>query len=295
VATSFVDLLPAVAALTDPSRQVDLARIGALVGLSASRVQRVFTEAFGTSPKQFGRIVRLDYSAILLATTGDRVIDVAFKSGFASHEGFSRAFRDRFGQSPTEWRRQRRTALAQSEADLAIATSRCIRLHHRPLLRKEPPMIYEIETEVLTPVPVLYQQRRVERQALGDALAETLPAVFGYAIESGLAPAGHPFVRYLTMSPAYMTIDAGIPLVETASAPPAATGICVGELPGGLAAVTVHKGPYDDLGNAHAALDRWITDSEHESAGELWEMYLTDPGEVPNPADWLTKVCWPVT
>lgn len=156
-------------------------------------------------------------------------------------------------------------------------------------------MAYEIETEVLAPVPMLYQRRRVERNALGEVLAEMLPAVFGYTIESGLAPAGHPIVRYLGMSPAYVTIDAGVPLSEQPSAPPDDTGILAGELPGGLAAVTVHRGPYEGLGNAHAALDRWITGSDHDSAGEPWERYLTDPGEVPNADDWLTKVCWPIT
>jgi len=295
VTTDFVDLLPAVAALTDPVQSVDLAQVAALVGLSASRVQRVFTDLMGESPKTFGRTTRLDFGAILLTTTDNRIIDIAFKSGFASHEGFTRAFRDQFGQSPTEWRSQRRNIRTPAEVRAVVATSRCLRLHHRPLQRKEPSMDYKIETEVLTPVPVLYQHRRVERDALGDVLAEMLPAVFGHVMEAGLAPAGHPFVRYLEVSPAYLTIDAGIPLIDAPeTARSADSGIVTGELPGGFAAVTVHRGPYEDLGDAHAALDRWITESEHQPAGDLWEIYLTDPGEVPNPSDWLTKVCWPI-
>ncbi|MFK7916719.1 MAG: helix-turn-helix domain-containing protein [Ilumatobacter sp.] len=295
MATALVDLLPAVAALADPKRTVDLAQVGALAGLSSSRVQRVFTEVLGTSPKHFGRTVRLDVAAILLIATDDRVIDVAFSSGFRSHEGFTRAFQERFGQSPTAWRQQRRGAIALSEANQAIATSRCVRLHHRSVLRKEPTMAYDIDTEVLTATPVLYQQRRVERDALGEVLAEVLPAVYGYVIESGLAPAGHPFVRYSASSPAFVTIDAGVPLVSAATTPPPAeSGIIAGELSAGLAAVTIHKGPYDDLGDAHAALDRWIAECDHEPAGDLWELFLTDPGEVPDPAEWLTKVCWPI-
>ena len=294
MATEFVDLLPAIAALTDPGRPVDLAAVGALVGLSPSRAQRVFTEALGESPKQLDRATRLDVGAILLMVTGDRIIDVALAAGFESHEGFTRAFCHRFGQSPTAWRRQRRGVLTSTEADRLLSAGRCIRLHHRPLVRKEPSMASEIDTEDVAPVPVLYQHRRVERDALGPVLGDVLPAVFGYVMQAGLAPAGHPFVRYLTISPAYLTIDAGIPLVEAAVEPPADSGIIAGELPGGLVAVTLHRGPYENLGEAHAALDRWITESEHEPRGALWENYLTDPGEVPDPAEWLTKVCWPI-
>ncbi len=295
VATRFVDLLPAVAALSDPSEALDLARVGKLVGLSPSRVQRVFSAEIGESPHAYGRAIALDLGALLLVASDERVIDVAFATGFRNHETFSRGFRTRFGESPTQWRHERRGALDGVDTKQLIAASRCLRLHHRPLLRKEHDMTYDIRTETLDQVPILFQNRRVGHDELGTVLAEVLPTVFSYVMEAGLAPAGHPFVRYLSTTPAFFVIDAGIPLVTApAEAPPAASGIRTGDLPAGLAAVTTHKGPYEELGAAHAALDRWIAASAHEPAGDRWELFLTDPGEVPDPADWLTKVCWPI-
>ena len=132
--------------------------------------------------------------------------------------------------------------------------------------------------------------------AARSALAEVLPAVYGYVIGAGLAPAGHPFVRYVEMSPAFVSIEAGVPLTAAPAEPaPADTKIRTGELAAGPAAVTVHKGPYEGLGDAYAAIERWVESSDASLAGAPWELYLTDPGEVPDPSDWLTKVCWPVT
>lgn len=295
MATEYRDLLPAITVLADSRESVALERLAGVVGLSASRVQRVFDELIGQSPHEFERTIALDLAAILLTATDDRVIDIAFRVGFGSHEGFTRAFRSRFERSPTTWRNQHRGTLDATDLAQIESVNRCLRLHHRPLRRRDRTMTYDIDTETLQPVPMLCQRRQVGHDDLGTVLAEALPAVFSYVMEVGLSPAGHPFVRYVADSPAFFTIDAGIPLMDApTTAPPNETGIVVGELPGGLAAVTTHRGPYDDLGAAHAALDRWIDASDFESAGARWELYLTDPGEVPDPADWLTKVCWPV-
>lgn len=65
-------------------------------------------------------------------------------------------------------------------------------------------------------------------------------------------------------------------------------------LPGRDAVVTIHAGPYESLGDTHIALDRWMSDSGLTAAGGPWEIYLTDPGEVPDQDDWQTKIVWPL-
>lgn len=312
MATDFRDLLPGLAALVDPARGADLAEVSSIVGLSPSHAQRVITRAIGESPKRFQQRTKLELGAVLLLATEARIADVAFASGFGSHESFTRSFRERFGEGPSEWRRSRRR-FSIEQANLATSTSRCIGLYRRPLgrlrddrpalrssspttSRKDTALSHEIEIRTVEPIPMLYQVRRVEPAAVAEVLADVLPAVFGYAIESGSAPAGHPFVRHVGRSPAFITIEAGVPLVATPeAAPPEDSGILVGELPGGTVAATTHKGPYEGLGEAYEALDRWVTESDYESAGHPWELYVTDPGEVPDPADWLTDVFWPVT
>ena len=65
------------------------------------------------------------------------------------------------------------------------------------------------------------------------------------------------------------------------------------ELAGGPAAVTVHRGPYAEIGPAYHTLSGWIADHGHELAGGPREVYLNDPREVAE-ADLLTEVQWPI-
>jgi AraC family transcriptional regulator len=65
-------------------------------------------------------------------------------------------------------------------------------------------------------------------------------------------------------------------------------------LPGGLAAMTTHSGPYDKLTEAHAAVQAWIEEHGLAASGAPWESYVTDPADYPDPADWKTEVFWPI-
>lgn len=44
-------------------------------------------------------------------------------------------------------------------------------------------------------------------------------------------------------------------------------------LPAGAVAMTVHRGPYADLGQAHDAVVRWCAEHGVERAGPRWEIY----------------------
>jgi effector-binding domain-containing protein len=65
------------------------------------------------------------------------------------------------------------------------------------------------------------------------------------------------------------------------------------ELPGGPAAVTVHRGPYAEIGPAYHTVSGWVADHGHELAGGPREVYLNDPRQVAE-ADLLTEVQWPI-
>src|SRR5580698_1441358 len=43
--------------------------------------------------------------------------------------------------------------------------------------------------------------------------------------------------------------------------------------PSGLAAVTIHMGPYEQLGKAHGAIREWCKTNGHELEGTNWEVY----------------------
>jgi len=58
--------------------------------------------------------------------------------------------------------------------------------------------------------------------------------------------------------------------------------------------VTVHVGPYDTLSSTYEALQAWIETQGRTPATAMWEVYLTDPDQEPDPSKWRTEVYWPV-
>ncbi len=83
--------MPAVNRLLEVARYIEshaderltLARIAAHAGLSASRLQRIFKQAFGLSPKAFQDSVRMKQFKQSLKR-GDSITDAIFSSGFGS-------------------------------------------------------------------------------------------------------------------------------------------------------------------------------------------------------------------
>ena len=73
---------------------------------SLSSFKRDFRKYFNESPGRWLLKKRLDYSAVLLRTKDINISQVAFESGFEDLSHFSKAFKDKFGVSPTTFSKQ---------------------------------------------------------------------------------------------------------------------------------------------------------------------------------------------
>jgi AraC-like DNA-binding protein len=76
------------------------------VEISASRLRQLVRDFVGTSLTQFRKERRLQMAARLLAHTHKRVSEIAYHVGFCDLSYFSKAFRVRFGISPTRYRQR---------------------------------------------------------------------------------------------------------------------------------------------------------------------------------------------
>jgi DNA-binding transcriptional MerR regulator len=65
-------------------------------------------------------------------------------------------------------------------------------------------------------------------------------------------------------------------------------------LRGAEVAACYYRGPYHELCTGYRELWAWIEDQRLEPAGNPREIYLTSPAEVPDPANYLTELVWPV-
>jgi len=75
-------------------------------GYSKFHAARVFAQLTGKTPFAYIRALRLTQAAQALRDTNTKVIDAAMRSGFDSHDGFTRAFARQFGIAPQRYSRE---------------------------------------------------------------------------------------------------------------------------------------------------------------------------------------------
>jgi AraC-like DNA-binding protein/effector-binding domain-containing protein len=279
---------------------VSLAALAGQAGLSPFHLHRLFSAAARETPKQFTLRLRLDRAAAMLLTTQDSVLEVALSCGFQSHEAFCRAFRRRFGMTPSAHRERGFAgggdrAQPGEHAALVSSVGPCLRLLRIPQNRRSEAneMAYSIMKKEIAPQPVFVVRRRVKPSEIATVLGEVLGHVFLHAQRNGMAFAGQPLTRYIEWGPGLWTIEAGMPV--TAHTGAGSEGdVRADTLPGGFVATTTHTGPYDKLSDAHAAVQQWIEAEGLTAAGAPWECYVTDPADYPDPKDWKTDIFWPL-
>ena len=271
-----------------------------LLHRSPWNLHRLFRRVAGETPKRYDLRVRLDRAAAELVSTDHQVSRIAFDHGFTSHEGFSRAFARHFGMAPTAYRHrglvgpdERRVIAAHAEA--VATTSPCTGLYRMSTVQRKgrSPMTVDVQVEDRPALIMLAISRRTTRDEIAAVLAECLPRVFGYAMKHGLTLTGSAMSRYPEMGMSSIVIECGTTVAEAPESAPDGE-IQVLPIPAGPAAVAIHLGPYDELHTTYQVIEEWIVDNGYVAAGPPREVYLTDPGEHPDPATWQTEITLPV-
>lgn len=65
-------------------------------------------------------------------------------------------------------------------------------------------------------------------------------------------------------------------------------------LPAAKVVRAVYQGPYEHLGEAWGALQRWVREQEMPEHGRFYERYLNNPAEVKDPNHYRTELNWVV-
>jgi len=87
----------------EPGRDWTVERLAGISAMSRSTFAERFRTAVGRSPADYVTEVRIDAAKRML-DAGRSVSDISRELGYASDEGFSRAFRRRTGMTPSSWR-----------------------------------------------------------------------------------------------------------------------------------------------------------------------------------------------
>ena len=260
-----------------------LDKLARVAHFSAYHFHRVFRALVGETVGEHVRRLRLERAALRLNGTDRPVVEVAFDAGYGTHEAFSRAFRQHFGVSPTEFRNHKRGFVPS------------------PTFAMENPPMSD------SPTMTSYEVRLVDRPALRVAFLRHIGPynqvgpTFG-RLGAWAGPRGlfGPQTQMLgvchddpKLTPAdKLRYDCCITVADHVQ-PEGDVGVTTVE--GGPHAVITHKGPYERLAQAYDWLyAAWLpTGGREPRNAPPFEVYLNTPQNTA-PENLLTEVYLPL-
>jgi DNA gyrase inhibitor GyrI len=127
--------------------------------------------------------------------------------------------------------------------------------------------------------------------AIGPAVKEAFVELYACIAAAKAAPTGPPFL--MAGEPAGDTMEMDV-CAPCAPVPEPAPGLYHGRLEACRAAVTVHRGPYEEIGPVYPRLFAWVSEHGHRPMGKPREVYLNGPDEVATPDEYLTELIVPI-
>jgi AraC family transcriptional regulator len=251
----------------------ELARVACF---SPYHFHRIFRGIVGEAVKEHVRRLRLERAALRLRFTGQSVTDIAFQSGYETHESFTRAFEAMFGQPPSVFRKNH----------ISSAAARGGRQEERR-------QTMDVEIRRLERMKVVFLRHVGPYDQVGAAWARLAQ----WAGPRGLFG---PSTRMLGICyddpevtpPEKMRYDAAITVSEGTQGE---GEVGVQEIGPGEYAVVRHIGPYQKLGETYARLcGEWLPQSGRELADSPpLEFYRNSPFATP-PEQLITDIWMPL-
>lgn len=156
--------------------EIDIDNLAKMATLSPFYYQRLFSRLVKKPVAEYVKLHRMAKAAETLLQKDKRILDIALDLGFASHEHFSRTFKDTFGLTPGEYRKSPQTLNRMTKPELLL---------HYTLIDEGVPLITDgivlevSKKEIAEPICFIGAKKDVPLQLLD-----------GLGIESGIDPLG---------------------------------------------------------------------------------------------------------
>ncbi len=257
---------------------INLSDLADVAHISSFHFHRIFKSFLGESPGEYIQRLRLEKAIFRLQTTRLTLTEIAEQTGYQSPHALSKAFKKRFGMSPSTYRAQ------PSDLSVSIESTSFITIE---------PEIREIAGQQVITVRVANPYERA------DAFVHAWQKLLRFTDSSGL-PGKDDGHEYLLLSRDISTITHP-DLCRIYACITAKPGIRPkGEfgsqtIEGGLYAVFTYKGAYRNLEHLYCYIYRtWVPNSPYELRDIThFERYLNSPDTV-QPDELLTEVYIPV-
>ncbi len=246
--------------------ELTLQDLAGVAAFSEYHFHRVFRGMVGETVKEYVRRLRLERAARELKMAGEPITNIALASGYETHESFTRAFAEAFGESPSAYRAA-----------------------HPPAGGDVPP----VEVKQLPPRRIVF----LRHVGPYDEVGGTWSRLMSWAGRRGLLSPGMAMIGIVHDDPdvtpsGKVRYDAAV----TVSRPVTPEGdFGVTDLAGGSYAIVTHKGPYQELGKTYQQIyGGWLPKSGLALRDvPAFEQYLNSPRDT-RPEDLLTRIHVPV-
>jgi len=242
--------------------ELPLKRLAEVGHLSPYHFHRIFRAIVGEGVAEYVRRVRLEAAAIALKATTNSVTNVAFNAGYGTHEAFTRAFRRRFGVSPSDFRSSNSFKVENRDSDMTSQTND-----------------RETRTVQLPATRVAFLRHTGPYKESGA----TFTKMMEWAFSKGLF---HPQTKVLSIchddpaitSPEKTRLDCCVTVDDRFIAE---GEVEVQTIPEGEYVVLTHRGSYDGLADSYCWLyGEWLSTSGREFANRPpFEVYVNNPND----------------
>lgn len=151
---------------------------------------------------------------------------------------------------------------------------------------------FESEFRDISAIKVLSLRYQLAPQKVSSALfSKSFSALLDVAIQSNIELDGMPMVVYYEITPKRLDFEAAVP-IKTDFTPKAK--FLVHDLAGGKALVITYRGAYDQMTPVYEAAYQYLENNSMVLNGPIREIYITDPQEEKDTANWITEIVFPV-
>jgi effector-binding domain-containing protein len=151
---------------------------------------------------------------------------------------------------------------------------------------------FESEFREINTVKLLSLRYQLAPQKVSSALfSKSFSALLDVAIQTNIELDGMPMVVYYEIAPKRLDFEAAVP-IKTDFVPKGK--FIVHELQGGKALVITYRGAYDQMSPVYIAAYQYLENNNMALNGPIREVYITDPQEEKDTANWITEIVFPV-
>lgn len=151
---------------------------------------------------------------------------------------------------------------------------------------------YDIKEIELPEVQYLLVSGDVRPDDIGEFYDKNFGKIMGYMTENKVETTGHPTGLYNNWTDTLAKMSAAIPVASNVGG---TDEIEFRKVEACKALQIDYYGSYEMTGDAHYAMDDFMTANGLEMAGDVREVYVTDPMNEPDTNKWLTQIIYPVS